>query len=273
MVIVGVLDAVFYNLFLKLFRPLCKEQEDLKSREKRSKKAAYSAFKFFYFTGVSVWGYFILFDKRFFPRALGGSGDLYLCHKDFPYQKPEIRSGLQAFLLGQLGFHLQSLIRMYTYQEKTRDILEMTLHEVLTIYLYGGCYVVNMWEVGAIISLLHGVSDILIMVCKVVSESKISSLAAAIFVVEMIVWFYYRLIVFPWIAWFSATQDVDMGSWMILPFFGYGLFCLVLMHAYWFTMFVQILLHFARKGEAEDKIEEDIEKVQKDKSSKKAVAL
>lgn len=47
---------------------------------------------------------------------------------------------------------------------------------------------------------------------------------------------------------------------MILPFFGYGLYCLVLLHAYWFYLFVQIMLHFARQGEAEDKIESDLKK-------------
>lgn len=48
-----------------------------------------------------------------------------------------------------------------------------------------------------------------------------------------------------------------------MPFFSYGLFCLVFMHAYWFHLFVRILVHFATKGEAEDKIEEDLSKKKK----------
>jgi hypothetical protein len=58
---------------------------------------------------------------------------------------------------------------MYAYQEKTKDIFEMTLHEIVTIYLYGGCYMISFWEIGAVISWLHGVSDILIMVSKILS--------------------------------------------------------------------------------------------------------
>jgi len=137
-------------------------------------------------------------------------------------------------------------------------MLEMTLHEVLTIYLYGGCYLTNFWEVGALVSLLHGVSDIPGMLTKVLSETKHGNLTACVFVSCMLVWFWTRLIVFPWISWFAATQDIDMGSWLILPFFGYGLFCLVAMHAYWFYMFVKILIHFATKGEAEDMVEQDV---------------
>lgn len=263
---IGVIDVIAYNICLRCFRPICKEQDDLQQRERRSKKAAYNIFKVFYFLGVSIWGYYILLDKRFFPKLLGGSGDIYLCHKGFPYQDPKHRWGIQAFLLGQLGYHVQCTIRMYVFQEKTRDIVEMTLHEVLTIYLYGGCYLTQFWEVGALVSLVHGVSDVLLMLSKVLSETKYGNLTAIIFVLSMLVWLYMRLIVFPWISWFAATQDIDMGSWLILPFFGYGLFCLVVMHAYWFNMFVQILLHFIRKGEAEDKIEEDLDK-QKEKGN------
>ena len=134
----------------------------------------------------------------------------------------------------------------------------MTLHEVITIYQYSCCYVTNFWEVGAVISLLHAESDILIMLTKIISETKYGLATALTFVGAMAVWFWTRLIVFPWVAWFAASQDIDMGSWLILPFFGYGLFCLVILHAYWFSLFVQILLHFVRKGEAEDKIEDNL---------------
>ena len=137
----------------------------------------------------------------------------------------------------------------------------MTLHEVLTIYLYGGCYLVQLWEIGAIISLLHGVSDILIMVSKVLSESVLSNWAAVTFVVEMFIWFYTRLIVFPWIIWVYVNDELDYYDyWLLKPFFAFGLSCLVLMHAYWFSMFVKIMIHFVTKGEADDKIEEDVEK-------------
>lgn len=75
--------------------------------------------------------------------ALGGHGDLYLAHKDYPYQDRVHSWGLQPFILGQLGFSLQSLIRLYVYGKKSRDIIEMTLHEIITLYLFGGCYLIN----------------------------------------------------------------------------------------------------------------------------------
>lgn len=88
-VIIGICDAILYNIAYRLFKPFCKEQDDLLDRNKRSKKAAYSFFKLIYFTLMSIWGYIILFDKNFFPPLLGGSGDLYNCADGFPYQDEE----------------------------------------------------------------------------------------------------------------------------------------------------------------------------------------
>lgn len=67
-----------------------------------------------------------------------------------------------------------------------------------------------------------------------------------------------RLVIFPWVAWYATVQDADTGYSFILMFFGYGLFCLVFMHAYWFGLFVKILMYFISKGKAEDLIEENM---------------
>lgn len=97
---VALLDVITFNICLRCFRPICKEQEDLEQREKRSRKAANNIFKLFYYICISIWGYIILYDKRYFPYLLGGHGDLWLCHDGFPYQPFEHRFGLKAFLLG-----------------------------------------------------------------------------------------------------------------------------------------------------------------------------
>lgn len=90
------------------------------------------------------------------------------------------------------------------------------------------------------------------------SETNLANLTALVFVGSMICWFYMRLLVFPWIAWWVIVQDSDTGNAYIFPFFGYGLFCLVFMHAYWFAMFVKILHYYLTKGKADDLIEEDL---------------
>ena len=228
-------------------------------RERRTKKSANNLYKFFYYLGVSIWGYCVLYDKRFFPSALGGEGSLYKCHVDYPYIPIEYRTGMRAYYLVQLGFYFESIVRMIVWQGLTRDIVEMLLHEFITIFLIGGSYLVNVWEVGSVILHLHNVSDVLIMLSKVLGETNYAGSSACVFVSAMAVWFYTRIVLLPWIAWYSARQPIYMNHMndIILPFFGYLLYCLVMMHIFWFYMFYKIIHHYMTKGEANDMIEAD----------------
>lgn len=112
-VILSIVDWVANRAFYPLFKPYCKEQNDVAECDRRTKKTTNNIYKFFYYTAITIWGYSVLENKRFFPKLLGGNGDLFDCHLDFPYQNPETRTGVQLFLLGQLGFHLSQLVRMY----------------------------------------------------------------------------------------------------------------------------------------------------------------
>ena len=105
-VVISIFDYIGYKVLNKLFRPYCKVQDDIEDRDRRTVKAAYSIFKFFYFVSVSTWGFVVLHDKKFFPSLLGGTGDLHRCYENFPYQKPEAREGLKMFIVLQLGYHV-----------------------------------------------------------------------------------------------------------------------------------------------------------------------
>lgn len=65
-------------------------------------------------------------------------------------------------MLISLGFHCAVLFKMIFIAEKRNDFIEMVLHDIITIYLYGGCYLVNVWEIGATIALIHDCSDIVL---------------------------------------------------------------------------------------------------------------
>ena len=90
----------------------------------------------------------------------------------------------------------------------------MCLHDVLTIYLYGGSYLVNLWNIGATIALIHDISDILLQAAKIFSETKLENLTAAIFVSNMLIWFYTRIIIFSWVIYRSFTflVNLDLGN-------------------------------------------------------------
>ena len=85
-------DYTFYKIFVPLFRPICKIQDDIDVREQRVEKMANSLFRLLYFSGITIYGYIAVMDMNFFPSALGGSGDYNLCTLGFPYQKHNQRT-------------------------------------------------------------------------------------------------------------------------------------------------------------------------------------
>ena len=170
---------------------------------------ANSLFRFVYFTGITIYGYMAVMDLNFFPAALGGNGDYNLCTIGFPYQRHNERT--QMFLLVSLGFHSAMLIKLVFISEKRKDFIEMCLHDILTIYLYSGSYLVNLWSIGATIALIHDLSDILLQGAKIFAETKHETITGLFFVSEMIVWFYTRLIVPS--AWGDVTVvTVERGG-------------------------------------------------------------
>jgi len=74
-------------------------------------KQAECVYGFIYFVFISIYGYVIMKDEPYFPRALGGSGDYNLCTMDFPYKARN--PSLENFVMISLAYHTTSLIRLF----------------------------------------------------------------------------------------------------------------------------------------------------------------
>ena len=129
----------------------------------------------------------------------------------------------------------------------------MGLHHICALYLYGGCYIVNGWELGATIAFLHDIADIFGNLTRVVSESKVNSIIAPLFLFMMSVWFYTRIYVLPYLIWKIAVwPGLVIGTDFTKYFFCWLLTCMFFLHVYWFSMFVKMLSKFIVSGEAVD---------------------
>jgi len=72
-------------VFHVFFGYICKEQKDLKMKNLRSGKGAFCIYKAIYFAWATSWGYIVLKDQFYMPKFLGGSGDLFIGFRDFPF--------------------------------------------------------------------------------------------------------------------------------------------------------------------------------------------
>ncbi|RLN70961.1 hypothetical protein BBJ28_00020115, partial [Nothophytophthora sp. Chile5] len=104
--IIGVrfaLTAVFKPLGRMVLSPTKRNKED------RVERFATVLFKFTFFAAITVAGFFVMRDEKWFPAVLGGKGEIreaYLTLHDAP------SFALKYYFLVQLGYHFHSLLFM-----------------------------------------------------------------------------------------------------------------------------------------------------------------
>ena len=136
---------------------------------------------------------------------------------------------------------------------KKNDFVEMALHHIVALYLFGGLYLFNVWEAGAVAAFLHDIADIFISFSKSWAETEYGNVTGVFFVTAMVVWFYTRIYCLPQLMYSVATEEFPIGNYCKYIFL-YLLCCMLLLHVYWFCMFIKILMKFIKAGEAEDTI-------------------
>lgn len=172
----------------------CKEQKDEEIRYSKTYKASYSFFKLIYFTLVTLWGWYLMFDTYYLTPLLLGKGDMTLAGKDYPLHVPP--KGLKYYYLGTMGYHLYSLV-YHALAKARNDFIEMFLHHSVTIFLYGFSYYGNFTVAGSIIMYLHDIADIFTSGVRAFTETNCNRTSAFFGIMMTISWFYTRLVVYP----------------------------------------------------------------------------
>lgn len=233
------MQVVMKNLFSYAVIDICKEQTDLQLRELKCEKIGNCMFKTLYFVWATLWGYSVLKDQYYMPKYLGGSGDFGRSMEEFPYAKHTPQ--LKEYLLITMGYHVGSFVTHFLGTRRN-DFIEMGLHHIVSMYLFGGCYMYNQWECGAVIAFLHDIADIFGNSSKALSDTKYQVTTAVYFVgLHMPVWFYTRCLVLPYMISKAFYMRPPQLNPMVIPFFSYLLCCMFVLHVYWFYLFLKIV--------------------------------
>lgn len=89
------------------------------------------------------------------------------------------------------------------------DIIEMSLHHIVTIYLVGGSYLINYVNVGAIIEWIHNTTDVNMSLLRAISESKWhKTIGPPVLIMLIILWFSGRVVVFSGIIYMMHNTEV-----------------------------------------------------------------
>ena len=128
----------------------------------------------------------------------------------------------------------------------------MLLHHIATCALYFCMIFGNNLGIGCTIAYLHDIADIFGCAVKLASSTNYQNVTLVVFVVMMSTWLWTRLIVLPQLIFQIMTTEFDPVVSLFCRINGVFLCVLQFLHAYWFYLFILMILHKIKTGQAED---------------------
>lgn len=246
-----------------------------KNNQTRILKFGEYVFRLIFHTCVSIAGIVYFWDKDWW--RVDGTKSLWI---DYPNQP--IDPGMAWYYLVQSAYNVEAMISLLEisfvikaaakgnfpgfrieWSPSVRgDFREMFVHHVVTNLLIMGSSSFRLTRAGSMVFLIHDISDIPVDLSKLANFLKWKVSTAVCFSTMVVLWCITRLTILP----FVIFKSVMIESWMVCangvvdpilyvfyqPVFVFLVGLLILLHAAWFTMFLQMGYYLVFKGEAHD---------------------
>jgi len=132
------------------------------------------------------------------------------------------------------------------------------MHHVAAGGLLGIMFYGNMLSIGCTIAFLHDIADIFGSMVKALSQTDYTKVTVPFFIGVMIVWGYTRNYLLVKYVYFIVTELFDCfpAAYAQYNFVIIGatlnLGGMLILHYYWYALFIKILLFYKKSGKAED---------------------
>ncbi|XP_020833857.1 ceramide synthase 4-like [Phascolarctos cinereus] len=216
-----------------------------------SKKFSESCSRFLFYSCSSFGGLLIFYNKTWFgqPETVWNG-----------YPKQPLQPAIYWWYLLELSFYL-SLLLTLSLDVKRKDFKEQVVHHFVTITLILFSYSANFVCIGALVLLLHDVSDIFMEACKMLIYAQWSQARDIMFILFALVFFISRLILFP-IKVLYTTSYTFLTNYQV--FFGYYFANALLMilqglNVFWFFLIFRMFYKFLSEGQVKNDVRSDIE--------------
>lgn len=159
----------------------------------------------------------------------------------------------KAYYIGTMGYHVNDIF-MHLLHPARNDFVEMFLHHIVTISLYGFSYMTSFIPAGALVMFFHDLSDTFTAMARCFTETTFKKMIAVSGVLMLASWFYTRLLVFPFVIYYGCFRvDIFKGAGFFGGhFFGYLLSVLFVMHVYWFSIMIRSVGRYFKTGATDD---------------------
>jgi len=246
-----------------------------KNNQTRIVKFGEYVFRLLFHTAVSIAGIVYFWDKEWWTAD--GTKSLWIGYPNQP-----VDAGMAWYYLTQSAYNVEAMISLLeiSFVIKTAakgkfpgfriawspnvrgDFREMFVHHVVTNLLIMGSSSFRLTRAGSMVFLVHDISDIPVDLSKLANFLKWKRSTGVCFFTMVVVWSITRLTILPFVIFKSAMTE----SWMVCsngvvdpilyifykPIFVFLVGLLIVLHAAWFTMFLQMGYYLIFKGEAHD---------------------
>jgi len=191
---------------------------------------------------------------------------------------------LKRYYLMQLSYWIQQLFVLVLRLEKPRkDFTELVIHHLVTIWLVGWSYGVNMTWIGNAVFLTMDVSDVFLAIPKIFYYIKLKTTTTISFSIFVCIWTYlrhYLNIKILWSVWtqfdlvpqhakrFTPKDGVWMVWWMKYQIF-IPILLLQLVNLFWYVLIWRILLRGLFSKKLADERSDDEDEMDNDEDTRK----
>ena len=226
----------------------------------KSGKSAAKAWNTLFHAGSALGAYLIMMGKPWHPWFLGGTGALENGFLNMPFG--EMDKAGYYFGLIIYGHPLQQAFAHFFLFKRGPDFAEMSLHHLVHLCVSSSYLIANIIPVGIFIGFIHDASDIFVSSSKGFHLAGYEKTSIANFLLAMFLWFALRLVALPMIIYFLTSlkfaedraylQPYLTISWVLLCF-------LLVLHVFWFYLFLKMIHMALFKGEVRD-LQKDVVK-------------
>ncbi len=129
----------------------------------------------------------------------------------------------------------------------------MYVHHLVTLFLVGHSYMMQRTQDGVIVMLLHNISDVPTSFVRGLIQTRYMAATVGIGVFMMLSWAYTRLYLFPQVIYQGyQKQFLAKGGFYSEPYLTYELLILLILHTYWYYLFIAAFAKLIYGGKLED---------------------
>ncbi|KAK7061805.1 TLC domain-containing protein [Favolaschia claudopus] len=189
---------------------------------------------------------------------------------DYPHW--DMNPELKRYYLMQMAYWCQQLIVLVLGLEKPRkDYYELIAHHIVTLWLVGWSYLVNMTLIGQAVYMSMDIPDMALAFSKLLNYLQMDRAKVVSFTIFVFVWSYFRHylnLVILWSVWTQydlipqfARRWVWSEGVYLVPWMKYQIFIPILLlqfiNLFWYFLILRILVRTILTAETDDDRSDD----------------